>query len=73
MTKRIVLQGLELWGDVHYTVRQTLAQSHPQQPWSRSPAQPIALEMDGAGGVQEDEHSCLSHQAEPTVHHFIVL
>lgn len=52
MTKRIVLQGLELWGDVHYTVHRTLAQSHPQQPWSRSPAQPIALGMDGAGGAQ---------------------
>lgn len=23
--------------------------------------------------VQEDEHSCLSHQAEPTIHHFIYL
>lgn len=50
MTKRIVLQGLELWGDVHYTVHRALAQSHPQQPWSRSPEPLIALEMQGAGG-----------------------
>lgn len=62
MTKRIVLQGLELWGDVHYTVHRSLAQSHPQQLWSRSPVQPLMLWTDGAYGEEwEDKHSCPSH------------
>lgn len=49
-------------GDVHYTVHRTLAQSHPQQLWSRSPLQPLTLWMDGAYGEEwEDKPSCLSH------------
>lgn len=35
----------------------------------QEPAQPIALEMDGAGRMS----TAASHQAEPTIHHFIML
>lgn len=72
MTKRIVLQGLELWGDVHYTVHRTLAQSHPQQPWSRSREPPIALEMDGAGGGEGGGAQLPLTPGWAYIHHFIM-